>query len=423
MQVFLSDTHFSDASIGDKSNIPGRAFTCLRDDLLSIINHADTRIRDVEIVLLGDVFDTLRTAAWRRPGPMPWDPRDQAMQERVSNILSGIIHANDQAFAVLRGLKQDFMEMAAPGKSVQNVRITYIPGNHDRNVNWFPETRAMAAAALGLESSEKFPTELFSEEYRVIARHGDIYDVTNNVAPGQASCLGDAVVVTLINTFPVRLEHHLKGSGRIPKWIIETASELDHLRPAQAIPAWINALRDEIHRREPQQGPDLIRAVDNAWGDAVAAFLDEPYVKSLDHAWNPFEPVDALKLLLKVPLGMTEDLGKLITRLGLGAGIGNVYLKAAGNEEKIRSGQADHVIYGHTHAATQLAINGHESDAQPQIYFNTGAWRKTVNQTLLDSPHSHDRRFVAWQIMAYAILYKPGENRRHRHEMWSGTRG
>ena len=60
MLVFISDLHFVDGSAGEH-NLSPRAFEYFFDDLVAIATKPSNEIKEIKIVLLGDIFDLLRT--------------------------------------------------------------------------------------------------------------------------------------------------------------------------------------------------------------------------------------------------------------------------------------------------------------------------------------------------------------------------
>ncbi|MDO8785917.1 MAG: hypothetical protein Q7J12_06830 [Syntrophales bacterium] len=66
MLVFLSDIHLTDGSSG--TTIEPRAFHKFCRILQDVVgNPQETKIEEIEIVLLGDIFDVIRSNIWLRP--------------------------------------------------------------------------------------------------------------------------------------------------------------------------------------------------------------------------------------------------------------------------------------------------------------------------------------------------------------------
>ena len=64
MLVIVSDLHLVDETAG-KHNLPPDAFTSvLLEDLASHIKDTDKKIQEIKLLLLGDIFDLIRTQQW-----------------------------------------------------------------------------------------------------------------------------------------------------------------------------------------------------------------------------------------------------------------------------------------------------------------------------------------------------------------------
>ncbi len=77
--------------------------------------------------------------------------------------------------------------------------------------------------------------------YKVYAQHGDIYDPFNYCQEKgrDASTLGDAFAVEIINRFPLAVEQQIIED--LPPEILESLHELVNVRPALATPLWIGS--------------------------------------------------------------------------------------------------------------------------------------------------------------------------------------
>jgi UDP-2,3-diacylglucosamine pyrophosphatase LpxH len=410
MLVFLSDLHFTDGTAG-KANVAPRAFEYLRDDLAHLASHPENQIESVEIVLLGDVFDLLRSDKWDDESVMPWGPHNQEMEARVGAILDGICTANAESLALLRELPS---HIAAP------CSLTYVPGNHDRAVNWFPSARQKAMDALGLSqpADAEFLREFACPEHRVLARHGDIYDGDNYEGEDKSS-VGDAIVIKIINGFARQLDRRLQGVTIPPDhaWVREKVKELDHVRPLWAIPLWAHGIFARIHNDAVRQ------AVRESWDAAAHDFQQSDPVRAKEHWWNPFQRIDLLERALHLSWGLLERATAvpfIQRRIESGE---QTYLDSAAQEAALTTEEADTIVYGHTHGACQVPLD--VRGGRPTMYFNTGTWRHTINAVA--RPTDDRYAFIPWQVMSYVILYRPGECARAGtpilYEMWQGMRG
>ncbi|MFW5740376.1 MAG: hypothetical protein ACOC1F_08415 [Myxococcota bacterium] len=92
MIVFISDLHFEDATAG-KHNVSADAFSIFFDELRW---HARRRkVTELHIVLLGDIFDLLRTSYWFDvdPDQRPWgtpEKRGPTLEQHATKLLGRI---------------------------------------------------------------------------------------------------------------------------------------------------------------------------------------------------------------------------------------------------------------------------------------------------------------------------------------------
>ena len=103
MLVIVSDLHLTDGTTGLR--IPSGAFRVFRERLEDMAYDASKRdentykpIREFDLVLLGDIFDLLRSTQWNKeqqgqPGfARPWmDPNDPAVVQKIEDIVDGIL--------------------------------------------------------------------------------------------------------------------------------------------------------------------------------------------------------------------------------------------------------------------------------------------------------------------------------------------
>lgn len=406
MLVVLSDLHFTDGTLGEEANIPARAFEYLADDLRALIENERSEVKDVDVLLLGDIFDVLRSDCWSGD-LMPWAEPGEPLEKRVGETLEEVRALNGPALDVIKNLKSSL------GLPPEKVRLHYVPGNHDRTVNLFASTRGAAAEALGLDAGQDpFAVEYRSPEYGLLARHGQEFDTLNWGGDHASAGLGDAVVVKLINDFPVNLAEALDPNDARSGPILEKIRELDHVRPLWAIPRWLQGVLAGIddHR--------LRDTVLDAWKRSVDGFLKEDFVRSFTGGWNPFRAMRWVPVLLRSPWGLFEKVLNWTWVRRLVGGNDAKFARTAAQEEALNDG-IDFVAYGHTHHARQIPLD--VRGGRRLVYFNTGTWRRTVR------PAEHDpgkgREFIAWQVMSYLVFYRPEENRGYRYEMWEGMRG
>jgi UDP-2,3-diacylglucosamine pyrophosphatase LpxH len=147
--VFISDLHFVDGSAGEH-NIPTAAVNYFFDHLVAIA-HKDTqrnRIEEINIVLLGDIFDLLRTEYWldRDENETPWGNSEEAIEPHALTIFDAIHNHrsenmdNPQTFELLGDRLHDLKTSCNLTKDPEFI---YLPGNHDRLCNKYSSLRQL----------------------------------------------------------------------------------------------------------------------------------------------------------------------------------------------------------------------------------------------------------------------------------------
>lgn len=448
MLVIISDLHLTDGSSG--ATISAGAFEIFAERVqemaLASCWRTDGKYRPLErvdILLLGDVLDVIRSTRWAdRPATRPWgDPNQADYQEMISNITSGILKNNEASLAALRGLTGDNGLKLPPadrqGRPVYDapfqplpVRLHYLVGNHD----WFfhlkgpayDRLRQQIVRQMGLSNRADAPFphdpnesgELLDvlRRHKVFARHGDIYDPFNFEGARNASSLGDAIVIELLNRFPVAVQQALGDD--LPQATVLGLRELDNVRPLMLVPVWIDGLLERTCSQA-----SVRRQVKLVWDRLADEFLAQPFVRARD-TWNPVDLVDGLERLLKFSKGISIGwAAKIITWLhGLRGQDEESYFKHALQEQDFRNRRAKHIVYGHTHYAESVPLDASYADGSVlnQTYFNSGTWRRVHRQTEL-APSEHE--FIPADVMTYLAFYQGDERKGRPYETWSGTLG
>jgi UDP-2,3-diacylglucosamine pyrophosphatase LpxH len=445
MLVIISDLHMSDGTAGDVLN-PG-AFEMFVERLHDLAFRASWRDDDhyrpidrIDLVLLGDVLDIIRSQRWLATDARPWsDPSSAPVVDTVSNIVDEILHRNRDGLAALRTISESASIRLPPstqsGQPVFNaedvpvaVRTYYMVGNHD----WFLHLRGgrydiirqKVAHQLGLANAhtEPFPHDPYESDellgvlrrHRVLARHGDIFDPINYSETRDTASLGDAIVIELVNRFVAETLH--QHGEDLPKAVAVGLMELTHIRPLLLIPVWIEGLLDRsgVH-------PDLRRNLKRVWDKMADEFLQLSIVRDYD-TFSPFQIVDGLEQSLKfskrMSIGWTS---RVVTWLHEMRGASSEsYYQHALAEQDFRNRRARHIVYGHTHAAECVPLDASHADGYVlnQTYFNTGTWRRVYRQTQW-APG--EKEFIPTETMSYAAFYQGDERSGRPFETWSGT--
>jgi len=270
-----------------------------------------------------------------------------------------------------------------------------------------------------MQTGQAFPGEFFEPGYKVLARHGDIYDPFNYAGSRDASSLGDAIVIELLDRYPEQVARALDPlvqdqqiTAEERQRIVDRLKELDNLRPVTEAPAWVLGVLGDTQSREAKQ------IIEETWKRCVEEFVKVPYVAG--QSWFRRFP---LKLALKLSSHVWKPiLERVLGWLNLFAfGVGeDRYRRSAIKEERFRSKQASYVLYGHTHnylLAPLPRLQPVTDPGQDNVYFNTGTWRMTWNKA------RNTRDFIGWHVLTYVAIFRREENREYTFEVWHGALG
>ncbi|HEX3655682.1 MAG TPA: hypothetical protein VHV55_07755 [Pirellulales bacterium] len=447
MLVIISDLHLTDGTTG--STIAPAAFDIfaqeVRDLIYSASWRADGRYRPIEqidVLLLGDVLDVIRSARWASQTVRPYDGADHPqLASLVTQITTDILAHNESSLAVLRGLAMpgqllvppaDSQGRPATGASGQGVRVAihYVVGNHDWFFhvasNRYDPIRDAIIRQLGLanapgtafphDPSEVGPLLDIMRRHRVFARHGDIFDPFNFEGDRSASSLGDAIVIELLNRFPAEVQKRL--GDEVPAATLAGLKELDNVRPVLLVPVWLDGL---LERTCPLLS--MRTRIKGIWDELVERFLAVPFVRAR-RTGNSRDLVTGMEDMLKfskhVSIGWASRIVTWLQNLR-GASASSFYPHALA-EPDFRSRRAKYVVYGHTHYAECVPLEASHAEGYVlnQMYFNSGTWRRTLRQTVA-APQEHE--FVPVDVMTYLAFFQGDERSGRPYETWSGNLG
>ncbi len=456
MLVLVSDIHFTD----DESNktIPAQALRIFRERLRDMAYDASWRadgtyrpIEQLDLVLLGDILDVIRSAGWPiteegdpdfvRPWTSPEDPR---FQTKVREIIEAILERNEPACEVLRSLNSPQVmtlppptrdgrvarvsrEPDAPERVPVRVRIHYVAGNHDWFLHLpgsaFDAIRQRIVERMGLaQPPSPFPYQPedspllaeVCEQHRAWIRHGDCFDVFNYHGDRRRSSIGDAIVIDLLNRFCAEVESKLGPD--LPEDCLLGLQQIDHVRPLLLAPLWVESLlrRTRVEDR-------LVDEVKRTWDAVAERFLSLQFVRECSR-WLPPLTLDKLSLALKFSKGLSL---RLLAQLfswfteALPCANERPHAQDAMSERAFKTRRARAVVYGHTHhhEITPLDVYHTAKGFVEQIYANTGTWR-VLNQKVEARRDPPD--FMTYWVMTYLALYKDDERGGRPFEAWSG---
>ena len=448
MLVIISDLHLADGSSG--GTVSGDAFRILQRQLCNLARAASFRsdrgyrpIEELHLVLLGDVVDVIRSREWLVGDVRPWsDVTSPAFVGKIDTITKAVLNTNAGLVNVLKSISSGGIRIpatysghasvsadAGDGAERQvpvRVHTYYQVGNHD----WFYHLRGAAfdnirmqlVGAMGLanDPAQPFPHDAnecpaLAAVYRahgVCARHGDIYDPVNYEHDRNASSLGDAIVVELLNRF---LAEVTVGMGKIlPQACLDGLGDIDTIQPLSLIPVWVDSLLERTCTDAEQ-----IREVKRIWNDVVDRFLATPFVQNRACWWNPFNRVNWLSGMLKFSKGLSlRGLSKLALRVHERIEVPSH--QDALREQAYRNREARYIVYGHTHSHKIVPLDYSPSrrGAIARLYINTGTWRH-VHELAQGRPEKQE--FVDYNVMTYTIFFLEDERWGRPFEIWSGA--
>lgn len=453
MLVAISDLHLSDDTVG--KSLSADAFHIFRERLQQLAFSASQRsdgsyrpIESIDLLLLGDIFELIHSTLWLKENPgevgfvRPWsDINRPELATKIHAITQGILEHNTEALSVFRQMAKGEAITLPPADARGSpalggmetvpvpVNIYYMVGNHD----WFfhlpgesyTSSRQLIIDGMGLQNSpacipyqseECEPIMGLFDKYRIFARHGDYYDRWSyNADLGRdASTIGDALCIELINRFPMEIERHL--GNILPSHFYHSLHEMINVRPNVALPLWIGGQLEHFDVIEKVE--DALKAI---WNGLVAEFLKLDFIRAFNKRWNPFDSIDELALVLKLTRWTSiENFNRVILLIKKRLFRDDPsYARHAITEPAFTSRQADFIVYGHTHHHEIIPLDAYHRNGKENYQFlvNTGTWRSCYDLTRY---HPEQQKFLPYQLMSYLAFFADGERHGRRHEAWSG---
>jgi UDP-2,3-diacylglucosamine pyrophosphatase LpxH len=227
MKVFLSDLHLSDGKERDDFQYH-KEF----DDLVRALSEQFTRI---EIVLLGDIFDLIRTQKYFESEKEPFT--EEKIREIKRRVMAEIVENHSPFFETLRRF------IGQPEHSFR-----YIVGNHDFGTSLDSRLLGIIQERHGLTF---MPANYYKEEQLGIwAEHDHRCDSINTTFNKDGTPIpysfGDKIVVEIVDKFFEKVREK-QAEFWIDPAIIH---DLDNVRPQSAIANWLDYIDEEGHLRQ-----------------------------------------------------------------------------------------------------------------------------------------------------------------------------
>lgn len=442
MIAILSDLHITDGSTA--RNVDPGAFELLKEEIL--VNARKKKATEVHVVLLGDIFDLVRTDYWSATVPYdrrPWngtiDPAtgmnsDSADVERQYNaVLSRILDVQDgSASALIEMLDSLALDAETSGLPL---KLTYVVGNHDKPLNNFLSLQdALRDRFTHLKPD--FALSVVTPDYGLLARHGHEWDgechakeFWEKVLHGgetierfdprlsRVMALGEVITAELMSGFLYNCRIQFRNAGLTSdqdRALLGGLMEVNNLRPMTDIFLW---LRWFTRANEERYARPIVRAL----VDALDALLDSSFARTWDRI-SGFDLTDKLSLA-RLGLKLSGlDLAEKAMEFAALFGSHTDELKEGAREEFFhphRDRRIRYIVYGHTHEARQDFFSG---DRDPLMYVNTGTYLPFIQLA------EEQRGFATAYRMTMAFFYNVNEDTGGRADttptlqVWNGIR-
>jgi UDP-2,3-diacylglucosamine pyrophosphatase LpxH len=380
MLLVVSDLHLTDAE-GESTFRP--------DVFVRTIREAVRGARSVRLLLLGDIFEMLKSRVWEQHEVRPWEKCTVKHQAAVCEIFGRVLSANAVFFDALLQLRDEL-----------GMSIAYVPGNHDRplNTEMGDGCRARLRQRLRIEPGDDrlFPEFEKNEEYGVFASHGHSWDEANSY-DDELVAIGDFIVIDVLTRLPHVLAGHLDLSPMDEE--LRFAHEIDDVIP-QTPAEMARRLTHNVRALSSHRAPRALKA-------AIGEIAEELEQRMRGYRFGSTLGTWWAKMLKGVAFDFarTIDVVKWVRRLSVRKPPGEPPYVTRAQFELVRAGQpCNTVIYGHTHIPEHRTIwNGGEL----QRYLNCGTWRRA--HRAMDFAIDGRFRYATSHVSAMAIVRTAGE--------------
>ncbi len=446
MLVFISDLHLTDGTAS--SNLHPGSFHILVERFRYLAARASWRrdgsyrpIERIDMVLLGDILDLMRSQRWHEGSLKPWSDCDTPeLGQHVGEICEQTLAANAASLAVLRAMVAGEAVWIPPGAvngqpdyrarpQAVPVRIHYVVGNQDWMLHLpgpaWDGVRQQVVRQMGLANSwdQPFPHDPTESDglhdlfrrYRVVARHGDVYDPLHFTHDASTSSVGDALVVQLLTAFLSDVQQELSEDA--PTGMMSALRGLYQVRPVLRAPCWLAGLLEQLCPRPP-----LRQEVKQLWDRRVEQMLESEPLATATRGGICWREVLPPRLLFRhgCTTSVSGDLSAGYALEGLLAPI--PYARHARAESDIRNRRAWHVVYGHTHQEESVPLEASYADGSVwnQWYFNCGTWQR-VHRPAQGALSSGE--FLPAETMQVLSLFEGDQRSGRPFENWTGLLG
>lgn len=393
MIILFSDIHLAD--VPARSTFNSDAFIQRLGIILQ--QAAEGGVTDITVVLLGDIFEILKTKVWLERELRPWQACSVDHVDAVREIVKRIINSNEGFFAGLKGLKQQF----------PHIRFEYIPGNHDGAINteMGRDARALLQESLPVpeKNGEEFQPLFVDPDHKLIARHGHEWDSANRYGDGSVAW-GDAIVIDLVLRLPLLAAEKMKLNEDDPR--LDFLYEVDNVRPhtLRVISQWVYGGLQQFRENDPK----VFAVIDQTFRKLVKDLLClSKNVRFESFTTNRLRR----KVVGKFVVPAMKVFGSMRVARWVALEGSDSFEKYVLRDLRALGRNYTYIVCGHTHHPVLLPLEA-QSVEQARLYINTGTWRR-VRPVSRGANKKRNRQaaFSCWEEECIVSIFKDVEQR------------
>ncbi|MCW8986043.1 MAG: metallophosphoesterase [Gammaproteobacteria bacterium] len=430
--VSLSDLHFTDGTVGSQNLRKDDWDTFYAEILARCLRN---NIKEVTLVLDGDVVDMIRSSRWAENKVYPWH---REKTEIFSKILNEIIHAivEEQHEYFFHWLQQLPSKLERDAKiKAAAVKIIVLLGNHDKELlcdqkalTYFyekglgrtldsigDEERASIGRMYGDETmfadkktAPYLPFYYGDRGFRFFTTHGQWRDEDNcrevdakaglprwivadgwqnetwkklKFSPFFLPCFGDTIAAGLLSTFIYKVKHRLESYGYQDKRLFMILGELDLYRPSYK--ALTRIIDETKSMRADKRDHTAILIIEDTLYECIEDWLNWDFTcESSPSSWCI--KIVIMKYILKVmkffgfKIKVIAFLVKLfIDKKNPDSGV-SLELMAGFPAFMAEYREYGFQIHGEGHTHKALEEEPKFSTDKPTTYINFGTWRDQI---------------------------------------------
>ena len=333
MCVTVSDLHFTDGSVGFQ-NLPTAVWETFYGDIVGRCKRYG--IKELTVILDGDVVDLIRTDKWARKNFYPWQQEENQglYKEILKNILTDIVEVRHRDFF------EWFQKLPAnlmADTDVADVHTVVLLGNHDKELlndnevlGYFYEKALGRHLDSISEQERRWLGRMYGDEdrfldksiapflpfyygdqgFRYFVTHGQWRDAANNrriashngmpgwknsqgwtpeiwqklgFAPFTESCFGDTVTAGLLSTFLYKTKKVLAEHQYNNQTIFSILDEMDLYRPTYRAAARLLELTRAM--RKKREDVEIMRLIEDTMFESVMMWLKWPQTLAMSSGY------------------------------------------------------------------------------------------------------------------------------------------